>query len=72
MEKGKLYSDPENYLKLIEEMRAEMPKIPSIPPYVIQDGELSKKQAMALDDYLRKDIAWKFKWLGEGRYIDGI
>jgi hypothetical protein len=56
--------------ELIDKAKKEMPTMKYIPPFVIQDGELSKKQAKELDEYLRADFAWKFRWFGEGKYIE--
>jgi hypothetical protein len=55
---------------IIDDAKKEIPIMKYIPPFVIQSGELSHKQAMELDAYLRADIAWKFKWFGEDKYIE--
>ena len=57
-------------VELLDEAKKEMPKMPYIPPFVIQEGSLNHKQATELDEYLRNDMAWKSKWFGEGKYIE--
>lgn len=62
-------SGSEGLKELFDEAKKEISRMKYIPPFVIQSGRLSKAQAKALDEYLRADIAWKFKWFGDEKYI---